>query len=134
MYTWFGRDRESTTHAYYHHRPSFTFPFERRTEKWADDCACPEGCERFVRDSETLEVRGRRMAWRKTAADGMMREEGIKAVRLTRVKVTFVCALLEEEQVQYREMDCDEVEAFAVSDFEPGFTRELFETPDSKRG
>ena len=134
VYLWFGTDREATLRAYQHDPPDSTLPIDRRTEKWADDCGCPEGCQRFVRDTQTLDRRGQRVAWRRMASDGMAVEEGTKAVRWSKVKVTFVCARLEEEQIRTHRMDPTDLEAYAVSDYPPGFTREAFGPIEHRKG
>jgi hypothetical protein len=134
VFSWFGTDRDATEAARATEPPHFTFPFKRREEDWGDDCACPRGCKRFVRDNRTLDFRGTRRAWLRRAGDGLQIDEGKKVVKWWKVEVTFVCAPVDREEARYSTLTEEEAsaEVEGLAHLEPGFTGELFEDWDGK--
>ena len=103
-----------------HNPPDFTYPFDRTYEDWPKECECPKGCKRMVRDSNTKDFHGLRVAWRRTGAGGTILEVGRKTIETYKVEVTFVCAKVEKEEsvsmeFDERQQDSSEFPAFATS-------------------
>ena len=118
---WHGPNLAETKKAYQTRPPDFVHPFEREHTEWPKECDCPPDCRRFVRDSNTLERRGARKAWIRSAAGGQVIEEGIKTVVWSRIEVKFICATVEREQTAQFDL-----EDASLEDTSPGFARELF--------
>ena len=104
---WHAINLEELKKAFNTRPPDFTFPIDRKHEKWPKSCACPKGCRKMVRDTRTKSSQGRRIALLRTGAGGQVLELMKKTIICRTIDVDFVCVKLKQAKKMSMSFDPD---------------------------
>jgi hypothetical protein len=118
---WHAINKEELIKAVNNSSPDFTFPIDKKTQQWPDECSCPETCTRMVRDTRTIKRQGRRIARRRTGANWQVLEIMKKKIIYSEIEVDYVCVNVKEEKKVSMSFDLDskkEEKQYSLSDLE----------------